>query len=111
MNRAVRRKQAKQPKSRKEGDSAAPRAPVAAPPAGKQASGRRERPASGRGLLSWRPRFIMDIVNELRKVVWPTRDDVTYLTIVVVIITILFGAALGAIDIGFGWLIDNTILN
>lgn len=52
----------------------------------------------------------MDIVNELRKVVWPTRDDVVYLTIVVVIITILFGAALGAIDIGFGWLIDNTIL-
>lgn len=62
-------------------------------------------------MLSWRPRFAMDIINELRKVVWPTRDDVAYLTVVVVIIAIIFGAALGAIDIGFGWLIDNTILN
>ena len=52
----------------------------------------------------------MDIINELRKVVWPTRDDVVYLTIVVVIIVIIFGAVLGLIDIGFGWLIDNTIL-
>lgn len=52
----------------------------------------------------------MDIVNELRKVTWPTRDDVVYLTIVVVIIVIIFGAVLGLIDIGFGWLIDNTIL-
>ncbi len=52
----------------------------------------------------------MDIFNELRKVVWPTRDDVVYLTIVVVIITILFGAVLGAIDFGFGYLIDKTIL-
>lgn len=111
MNRAVRRKQAKQPKSRKEGEAAAARPAVAAPSTGKQTAGRRERPSSGRGLLSWRPRFVMDIVNELRKVVWPTREDVTYLTIVVVIIAILFGAALGAIDIGFGWLIDNTILN
>ena len=52
----------------------------------------------------------MDVVNELRKVVWPTRDDVVYLTIVVVIIVIIFGAVLGLVDIGFGWLIDNTIL-
>lgn len=110
MNRAVRRKQARQPKTRKEGQAAAAKPPVAAPSAGKQSAGRRERPSS-RGPLSWRPRFVMDIVNELRKVVWPTRDDVAYLTVVVVIIAIIFGAALGAIDIGFGWLIDNTLLN
>lgn len=109
MNRAVRRKQAKQPKSRKEGQAAAARPAIAAPTPAKQTSTRRE--SSGRGLLSWRPRFVMDIVNELRKVVWPTREDVTYLTIVVVIIAIIFGAVLGAVDIGFGWLVDNTILN
>ncbi len=56
------------------------------------------------------PRFLMDIISELRKVVWPTRDDIVYLTIVVVIITILFGAALGGIDFGFGYLIDKTRL-
>jgi preprotein translocase SecE subunit len=52
----------------------------------------------------------MDIITELRKVAWPTRDDVVYLTIVVVVVTIIIGAILGAIDIGFGWLIDHTIL-
>lgn len=62
------------------------------------------------GVLGWRPRFLMDIISELRKVNWPTREDTTYLTVVVVIVTIILGAILGAIDIGFGWLIDNTLL-
>jgi preprotein translocase SecE subunit len=52
----------------------------------------------------------MDIISELRKVVWPSRSDVWHLTIVVVIVTILIGAALGGIDIAFGQLIDNTLL-
>lgn len=107
MNRALRRKQAKQPKSRGEGSGGA--RPVSAPTTQRQSSTRRER-SSGGGILSWRPRFIMDVVNELRKVVWPTRDDVVYLTIVVVIIAIIFGAVLGGIDIAFGWLIDHTLL-
>ena len=106
MNRAVRRKQGKQPTSRRERRAAA-RPAVAAPQPGKSS----EKAASGGGGSFLRPpRFLMDIINELRKVVWPTRDDVVYLTIVVVIITILFGAVLGAIDLGFGWLVDNTIL-
>jgi preprotein translocase subunit SecE len=62
------------------------------------------------GVAAWRPRFLMDIIGELRKVVWPSRQETTHLTIVVVIVAALVGAALGGIDIGFGWLIDNTIL-
>jgi preprotein translocase subunit SecE len=52
----------------------------------------------------------MDIYTELRKVVWPSREDTVHLTVVVVIVTLILGAILGAIDIGFGWLIDNTLL-
>ena len=52
----------------------------------------------------------MDIYSELRKVVWPSRQDTIHLTVVVVIVTLILGAVLGAIDIGFGWLIDNTLL-
>jgi preprotein translocase subunit SecE len=33
-----------------------------------------------------------------------------HLTIVVLFVSLLVGAALGGIDIGFGWLIDNTLL-
>jgi len=61
-------------------------------------------------VASWRPRFVMDIINELRKVVWPSRQDTVHLTIAVVIVAILVGAVLGGIDIGFGWLIDNLLL-
>jgi preprotein translocase subunit SecE len=71
------------------------------------------RPEGRSGLAavaSWRPRFVMDIISELRKVVWPSRQDAFHLTVVVVIVAALVGAALGGIDIGFGWLIDNTLL-
>jgi preprotein translocase subunit SecE len=67
------------------------------------------RGAAGRGSLL-RPKFVTDIISELRKVVWPTRQDVVYLTIVVVIVTLILGAVLGAIDIAFGWLIEKTLL-
>ena len=67
------------------------------------------RGSTGRSGLSL-PRFATDIISELRKVVWPTREDVVYLTIVVVVVTLILGAVLGAIDIGFGWLIEKTLL-
>lgn len=102
MNRAVRRQQVKEPKGSK---SASPRAIPSTGPARAPA-----REARRGGLLSWRPRFLTDIISELRKVVWPTREDTIHLTVVVVIVTIIFGVLLGAIDMGFGWLIDSTLL-
>jgi preprotein translocase subunit SecE len=106
MNRSLRRQRLKEPKER---PVRTPRA-VARPTA--RSAGTAARGAAGRGgLLSWRPRFAMDIINELRKVVWPTRDDVVYLTIVVVLVTLILGAVLGAIDIAFGWLIEKTLLS
>ena len=58
----------------------------------------------------WRPQYVMDIITELRKVVWPTRQDTVHLTIVVIVVSVIIGAMLGGIDIGFGWIIDNTLL-
>ncbi len=52
----------------------------------------------------------MDILNELRKVAWPSREDTMHLTVVVVVVAVMIGAALGGLDIGFGWLIDRTLL-
>lgn len=100
-NRAIRRQQLKEPKSDK---SARNPARVAAAP--RTASGKQ--PAV-RGAW-YKPRWLLDIISELRKVVWPSRYDVWHLTVVIVIVTLLVGAVLGAIDIGFGQLIDHTLL-
>lgn len=104
MSRALRRHPAKQGKSSR-GGAARP-----IPRTGARPAPRRESRSGLSGVASWRPRFVMDIINELRKVVWPSREDTVHLTIVVVIVSLLVGAALGGIDIGFGWLIDNTLL-
>jgi len=83
----------------KRGRSAIPRAAPRAAPA--KAKG---------GILSWRPRWIADIITELRKVVWPSRQDTLHLTVVVLIVSAIIGAALGGLDLGFGWLVENILL-
>jgi len=56
------------------------------------------------------PRYIRDIISELKKVTWPTREDTTRLTIAVIVVSVVIGLALGAVDIGFNWVIDHTLL-
>jgi preprotein translocase subunit SecE len=106
MSRSLRRHPpVKQPKGSRGKASARPlpRASARAAPHGEGRSGLA-------AVASWRPRFVMDIINELRKVVWPSRQDTVHLTFVVVIVALMVGAVLGGIDIGFGWLIDNLLL-
>lgn len=105
MSRALRRHpQAKGKGSRARGTAS----PISRPTTSRTSSRGEGRGISG--IVHWRPRFAMDIINELRKVVWPSRHDTTYLTMVVIIVAIIIGAVLGGIDIGFGWLIDKTLL-
>jgi len=52
-------------------------------------------------------RYLGEIINELRKVVWLTRREATYLTVLVLIVSITVGIILGAIDYGFTELIDR----
>jgi len=106
MSRAVRRMQAKEARTSEK----AARNPMR--------SGGQKTPTSARAAAvqqarnAWyKPRFLMDIISELRKVIWPTRQDVWHLTVVIVIVTIIIGAILGAIDISFGWIIDKTVLS
>ncbi len=105
MSRSLRRHPpVKQKRSRgKASARPLPRTGVRAAPRGEGRSGLA-------AVASWRPRFVMDIVSELRKVVWPSRQDTVHLTVVVVIVALMVGAVLGGIDIGFGWLIDNLLL-
>ncbi|HXG35360.1 MAG TPA: preprotein translocase subunit SecE [Dehalococcoidia bacterium] len=99
MSRAVKRQTAK---GRRKGPAPAPKIAAARPAA-----------RGGRlaGAAGWRPRFVTDIVSELRKVTWPTRDETIHLTVVVLVVALLMGALLGGLDAGFGWFVDRTLLD
>jgi preprotein translocase subunit SecE len=56
------------------------------------------------------PRFVKDIVSELKKVTWPTREETWRLTVAVVVVSVAIGLALGGVDIGFNWFVDHTLL-
>jgi preprotein translocase SecE subunit len=54
--------------------------------------------------------FITGIWAELKKVVWLSRREVTYLTMMVLIVTIAAGIVLYACDLGFSTAIDKLLL-
>jgi len=54
--------------------------------------------------------YIGEIINELKKVVWLTRREAAYLTVLVLIVSIAAGIVLGALDFGFTGLVDNVFL-
>jgi preprotein translocase subunit SecE len=51
-------------------------------------------------------KFYVETRSELRKVVWPTQKEWTNLTILVIAVSILVGAALGLVD----WVFEKLIL-
>ncbi len=56
-------------------------------------------------------RFIGNIISELGKVVWLSRREVMYLSTLVLIVSIIAGLALGAVDFGFTGLIEKFFLS
>ena len=97
QERAARRQRQQQQGARPNARQMGISAPVAEP--GARGGGRR-----------FVPRWASDIIGELRKVTWPARQEVMHLTLVVVIVSLFFGAILGGADLGFNWLIENTVL-
>jgi preprotein translocase subunit SecE len=60
--------------------------------------------------IRWYKRFINFLKEtraELRKVTWPSRNEVTSTTIVVIIATVFFGFYLFFMDIIFSWVITQ----
>lgn len=48
--------------------------------------------------------FFRQTFGELRKVVWPTREQATRLSILVIVVSIFVGIILGVLDLGFSQL-------
>jgi len=55
-------------------------------------------------------RAISEIIAELRKVVWLSRREAAYLTALVLIVAVIVGLILGAIDYGFTALVDKLFI-
>jgi len=55
-------------------------------------------------------RFIGETIAELRKVVWLSRREAAYLTVLVLIVSIAAGIVLGAVDYGFAGLVEKIFL-
>lgn len=55
-------------------------------------------------------RFFGDVIAELRKVVWPTRQEAIRLTIMVLIVCIIIGLILALADFGFARLVRDVFL-
>jgi preprotein translocase subunit SecE len=55
-------------------------------------------------------KFVSDIISELKKVTWPTRQEATYLTTLVIIFTVAVAIVLGVIDYGFSKLMNVILL-
>jgi preprotein translocase subunit SecE len=77
------------------GGGKAPARPVARPVAKPAAPARENR------FVRW----YRETESELKKVVWPTRQEWTNLTLIVVVVTVAVGAFLGAVDYVFEQLI------
>ena len=67
-------------------------------------------------ILAWRTcqgrtfvQFVKDARMEMRKVVWPTRQEVSRNTLLVVIIVVLMSDVLWGMDTMFAWLIAKFV--
>ena len=54
--------------------------------------------------------FATDIYNELRRVIWPTRQEAIRLSILVLVACIVMGIILGGVDYGFTGLVNELLL-
>ncbi len=52
--------------------------------------------------------FLKETKAELKKVTWPSRNEVTNTTLVVILATVFFGFYLFFMDIVFSWLITQV---
>ena len=57
-----------------------------------------------------RLRFFAEVVEELRKAHWPTRQETFRLSLLVLIVCVVVGGILGALDYGFTKLLARLLL-
>ena len=56
-------------------------------------------------------RIFGEVVGELRRVTWPTRQETMRLTLMVISVSVVIGIFLGIVDLGFSRLVDVMLGN
>ena len=46
-------------------------------------------------------RFVKEAISELKKVVWPTKEQVVRLTLIVIVVSVITGLLIGGLDFIF----------
>ena len=54
-------------------------------------------------------RVFGEVVQELRRVTWPTRDETLRLTLMVIAVSAVIGAFLGVVDIAFARIFERVL--
>ena len=65
---------------------------------------RAQRTATPKGSRTTPPQYLREVRDEMRKVAWPTRDEVVRYSIVVVATVIVYAALVSGLDFGFGFM-------
>ena len=77
-----------------------------------RASARRPTPISPRSVGRVGPvGFLRETISELRKSVWPSKEETARLTVIVLVLAIIMGFFLGLLDRAFAELFTRVILN
>ena len=58
------------------------------------------------GVIGRVKEFGQQVLAEFHKVTWPTRQELTNSTVVVIFVTVMFAFFLGAVDIGLAWVVE-----
>ncbi len=62
-----------------------------------------------RGWLGRAADFLREVRNEIRKVTWPTRDELKKATLVIVVFVSLLGIVIGLMDSALQFLLVTTV--
>ena len=54
-------------------------------------------------------KFLVQVREELKKVIWPTRKELIRMTITVIAVSLLVGVYIGLLDYGFAKLVELVI--
>ena len=54
--------------------------------------------------------YLKEVRSELKKVNWPNRAQTIKYTVAVLVISLALAVFFGALDYGFGWVLNNLII-